>query len=229
MAEYAGEGGNNSQSVIVDDTPPSSTSNVNEIDVRSHTLMLPLRILYSDEGEGGNFVSPKTLSLQGLGRSSQSMRDQVIMRRRDTIVRSMFLALMKHCRPLFELFVPIQYIEMTLSGGLMDIPITTIQQCLKEFTRDILSEVDLTGIPPEALDSPLLTQTNVPQQYYSECAIRVMREIMNANFTNQKNRINAEIAEAVYAVSIVCVIATCVCFVVVLTSVLRDYMTGGSI
>ena len=215
LAEYAGEGGNNSQSVIVDDTPPSSTSNVNEIDVRSHTLMLPLRILYSDEGKGGNFVSPKTLSLKGI---SRSMRDQVIMRRRDVIVRSMFLALMKHCRPLFELFVPMQYIEMTLSGGLMDIPITTIQQCLKEFTRDILTEVDLTGIPPEALDSPLLTQSNVPQQYYSECAIRVMRAAMNANFTNQKNRINAEIAEAVYAVSIVCVIATCVCLVVVLTS-----------
>ena len=228
LAEYAGEGGNNSQSVIVDDTPPSSTSNVNEIDVRSHTLMLPLRILYSDEGKGGNFVSPKTLSLSGIGKSSQSMRDQVIMRRRDTIVRSMFLALMKHCRPLFELFVPMQYIEMALSGGLMDIPITTIQQCLKDFTRHILSEVDLTGIH-EALDSPLLTQSNVPQQYYSERAIQVMREIMNANFANQKARINAEIAEAEHAVSSVCVIETCVCFVVVLTSVLRDYMTGGSI
>ena len=208
LAEYAGEGGNNSQSVIVDDTPPSSTSNVNEIDVRSHTLMLPLRILYSDEGKGGNFVSPKTLSLKGM---SRSMRDQVIMRRRDTIVRSMFLALMKHCRPLFELFVPIQYIEMTLSGGLMNIPITTIQQCLKDFTRHILSEVDLTGIH-EALDSPLLTQSNVPQQYYSECAVQVMREIMNANFANQKTRINAEIAKAVYAVSIVCVIETYVLF-----------------
>ena len=94
----------------------------------------------------------------------------------------------------------------------MDIPITTIQQCLKEFTRDILSEVDLTDIPPEALDSPLLTQTNVPQQFYSECAIRVMRAVMNANFANQKTRINAEIAKAVYAVSIVCVIETYVLF-----------------
>ena len=215
LAEYAGEGGNNSQSVIVDDTPPSSTSNVNEIDVRSHTLMLPLRILYSDEGKGGNFVSPKTLSLKGI---SRSMRDQVIMRRRDVIVRSMFLALMKHCRPLFELFVPIEYIEMALSGGLMDIPITTIQQCLKDFTRHILSEVDLTDIPPEALDSPLLTQSNVPRQYYSECAIRVMRAVMNANFTNQKTRINAEIAKAEHAVSSVCVVETCVCLVVVLTS-----------
>ena len=99
----------------------------------------------------------------------------------------------------------------------MNIPITIIQQCLKEFTRDMLSEVDLSEIR-EALDSPLLTQSNVPRQYYSEHAIRVMREVMNANFTNQKTRINAEIAKAEHAVSSVCVIETCVCLVVVLTS-----------
>ena len=99
----------------------------------------------------------------------------------------------------------------------MNIPITTIQQCLKDFTRDILSEVDLTGIH-EALDSPLLTQSNVPQQYYSERAMQVMRAVMNANFTNQKTRINAEIAKAEHAVSSVCVVETCVCLVVVLTS-----------
>ena len=147
------------------------------------------------------------------------------MRRRDTIVRSMFLALIKHCRPLFELSVPIQHREMALSGGLMNIPITIIQKSLREFTRDILSEVDLSD-SLEALESPLLTQSNVPKQNYPERAIEVMREVTNENFTNQKARINAEIAKAKHAVSIVCEIETYVLFSCVSNIVLHDYMTG---
>lgn len=172
-----------------------------------------------------NFVQPETLSLHLPSQASQSLKDRVTMRRRDTIVRSMFLALIKHCRQLFELYVPIQYLEMALLGGLMNIPITIIQQSLREFTSDILSEVDLRD-NPEALESPLLTQSDVPKQSYSERAIEVMREVTNANFMNEKSRIYAEIAKAEHAVSIVCEIETYVLFSCVSNIVLHDYMTG---